>query len=436
MTDIKGRKPRVVPARVVGLRLTLEERFLMDRIDGELSVSELARVTGLEEGRVEQFVSRLAFEGAIELAPEPKLRAIPDLDEGGTTSMAELAAALGMDPTSFAAAESTPRKAAAPVATLEPVEGVESVEDLEALAELVERPLRSQGEAEPPDTLVDVASEALDESGGQVGSANEAELEELPELEEVAEETAPSDVKEDEVSHAVAERNYRQVYEMRWSELPVDQRENGARVARGADLHALCLDPDARVIAAILENATCGLDHVRRIAFYHRTGTGLEIVARRQDWLRDVLVERRLLHNPMIGEVVLGRVMGPKRLLTTYKIAIDRDVPELTRVRCRGYVRQKWQTAASEERADFLLRTEARCLGLMTGCTFDAKTTAILCGRPINSAMFVQSVAKFGASPPGLLAHLMKQPFVRKNAPLKKMLLAHPNMPGDVKRSL
>ena len=175
---------------------------------------------------------------------------------------------------------------------------------------------------------------------------------------------------------------------------------------------------------------------MRLLAFHHRTGTGLEIVARRQDWLRDLLVERRLLRNPMIGEIVLGRVMGPKRLLPTYKVAVARDVPELTRVKCRGYIRKKWQTAPSEERADLLLRTEGRCLLLMTGCTFDAKTTAILCGRPINSVMFVQSVSKFGSSPPALLAHLLKQPFVRKSPPLKKMLLAHPNMPGDAKRSV
>ena len=138
----------------------------------------------------------------------------------------------------------------------------------------------------------------------------------------------------------------------------------------------------------------------------------------------------------MIGDMVLGRVMASKRLFQTYKIAVDREVPDLTRAKSRGHLRQKWQTAPAEERADLLLRTEARCLTIMTGCTFDAKTTAILCGKPINSVIFIQSVAKFAASPPGLLAHLIKQPFVRKNPPIKKMLLAHPNMPGDVKRSL
>ena len=70
----------------------------------------------------------------------------------------------------------------------------------------------------------------------------------------------------------------------------------------------------------------------------------------------------------------------------------------------------------------------------MTGCAFDAKMTGILCGRVYNSVLFIQNLAKFSATPPALLAHLIKQPFVRKLQPLKKLLLQHPNMPGDMKR--
>lgn len=70
----------------------------------------------------------------------------------------------------------------------------------------------------------------------------------------------------------------------------------------------------------------------------------------------------------------------------------------------------------------------------MTGCTFDAKTTQIPCGRPYDSVLFIQNLAKWLATPPGLLAHLAKQPFVRKSAPLEKLLLQHPNLPGEVKR--
>lgn len=483
MSDIRGKKPRILGARVAGLRLTPEERFVMTRIDGTLSVSDLGRVTGIEQGRIEQIVSKLAFEGAVDLG-EPKaipLPSIAGLDDGGTTSMADLAAALGMDPTAFAASEAPaapppppprpqpprvrlrrreapepmpkpepvePVAELEPIAELEPVAELGPVAELEALANLVERmPDQRRSDPDLPEmnlaldtAALEAFGEAADENGGD---GEGAELEEVHDDEASPDagatpddDAARTDEKEDEVARAVAERNYRQVYEKRWHELPVDQRVAGAHVAKGVDLLALCFDADPRVITAVLENATCGLDHVRLIAFHHRTGTGLEIVARRQDWLRDLLVERRLLRNPMIGEIVLGRVMGPKRLLPTYKVAVDRDVPDLTRIKCRGYIRKKWQTAPSEERADLLLRTEGRCLLLMTGCTFDAKTTAILCGRPINSVMFVQSIAKFGSSPPALLAHLLKQPFVRKSPPLKKMLLAHPNMPGDAKRSV
>lgn len=435
--SIRGRKPRVLPGRAVGLRLTAEERFVIDRIDGARSVANLVNVTGIDESRVEHIVSKLAFDGAVDLGPNAAAVAMPEeVHDGGTTSMAEFAAALGMDPSVFGDGDPTEADPVAPVtpvspgARLEPALDVGSVTDLDLIADLVERPAQQHAEAadetsptleEEPETLEDVS--ALDD---------DITMESAPE--EGA--SDPVESAEDEIERAVAERNYRQVYMARWHEVPTDQRVDAAHQVTGSDLLALSFDHDPRVIAAVLENTACGLDHVRLIAFHHRTGTGLEILTRRQDWLRDLLVERRLLRNPMIGELVLGRVMHPKRLFATYKIAIDRDIPELSRVKCRGFIRQKWQTAPAEERADFLRRTEARCLALMTGCTFDAKTTQILCGRPINSAMFVQSIAKFGASPPGLLAHLIKQPFVRKNAALKKMLLAHPNMPGDVKRSI
>jgi hypothetical protein len=50
--------------------------------------------------------------------------------------------------------------------------------------------------------------------------------------------------------------------------------------------------------------------------------------------------------------------------------------------------------------------------------------------------LLIQNFAKFPATPPGILAHLIKLPFVRKNPGMKKLLLQHPNMPGEVKRNL
>jgi hypothetical protein len=283
----------------------------------------------------------------------------------------------------------------------------------------------------------------------QIGPVDELEeLEELEAGEAEAEGEAEDAAAGDEAEGATEapaklneeveanERNFRQLYESKFHALPTDARVHAAQTSHGSDLFALCFDAEPRVVSAVLDNPASGLDHARLIAFHHRTSTGLEMLSRRTEFLRDMLVERRLLRNPMCGEMVLSRIMGSKRLHQTYKIAIDRDIPEITRAKSRGHLRKKWQTAPSEERADLVLRTEGRCLQYMTGCTFDAKTTGIMCGKQYNSVLFIQNLAKFAATPPGLLAHLMKQPFVRKNAPLKKLLLQHPNMPGEVKRQM
>lgn len=402
MSDHWTRKPKVVGANAARLRLSREERVLIARIDGRTSLADLGNITGLGAERVGDLVAKLQGDGALHLpeaAPSERIvrREPPKPKDDWVPPIAPIPE---------------------PEAELEPVD--EPMPDDEVpevtpmLAEVFEEP-------PPPDAVAAEAAPADDAAPVEEAAP--------------AEEAAPVDEKDDE-SKVVAERNYRQVYETRWHHLPADARAAGAKEARGPDLYALCFDADPTVISAILENATVGLDHVRLIAQYHRTTTGLEMVSRRSDWLRDMLIERRLLRNPMIGEIVLNRVMSPKLLLQTYKIAVDRDIPDITRVKVRGQLKTKWAKAPPEQRAELLQRTEARCLILMTGCTFDAKTTSILCGRPINSAMFVQSVAKFGAAPPGLLAHLLKQPFVRKNQALKKMLLAHPNTPGDAKRNI
>ena len=424
----------------------------MARIDGQHSVDDLVGLTGLEPERLEQIVNKLAFDGALELADDRHV-VVPGLDtDGGVASLEDFAAALGLGPAPAPVEEapstSTPeaprprlRKivrrsapmVAAPQIPMEPMPEDEEPPPSEATAE--DRTLETEAQAAQAAEQKALGGRMLEleEAAAPEGGAMLLEGEEAA---PTSSEDTASASKEDELARVEAERNYRQIYETRWHPLPVDARVHGGMNAHGPDLFALCFDADPRVVAAILQNMTVGLDHVRLIAFHHRNGVGLEILARRQDWLRDLLVERRLLRNPMIGEIVLGRVMGPKRLFPTYKVAIDRDIPELSRIKCRGLIRQKWQNATSEERSDLVLRTEARCLALMTGCTFDAKTTAMLCGRPINSVMFVHMISKFAASPPGLLSHLYKQPFVRKNPSLRKMLLQHPNMPADIKRQL
>jgi hypothetical protein len=425
---MKTVRPKPLGARAQKLSLTAEEDFVLARIDGQLTVRDLVALTGIDEPRVEQIVSKLASQGAVMLErAEASSGYLPDVgsapllpNDGEMTSLADFAAVLGLDPSEFA-----PTGNRAAVEQAVPEERVESRSNYPPPAT-----------SEPPEAL-------LNPSSGETATAAPAgdgdELEEVhdgnePQLEEVTDEETALKASESEEAAELKDQDYRKIYEARFHSLTVDARVGLAKISHGADLLALCLDADSRVIASILENSTVGLQHVRLIAFHHRTGVGLEIITRRNDFLRDLLVERRLLRNPMSGDTVLGRVMASKRLFQTYKIAIDRDVPELTRSKSRGYMRKKYQSAPSEERADLVLRTEGRCLIYMTGCAFDAKMTGILCGRPYNSVLFIQNLAKFSATPPALLAHLMKQPFVRKHAPLKKLILQHPNCPGDVKR--
>lgn len=457
-------RPKNLGAATSKLPLTPEEGFVLSRIDGKISVNDLVQLTGLAPERVEQIVTKLETHGAVAVEsaeppparPSTKMQAtravpLPRAEEfgPGTTSLEDFAAALGLSgetPAPAPAAE--PPKAPNPPAPVEAKPETTSLEEFAAALGLrfdASAPPKAEAAPEPEGAPrpepVDSTSKAPPRSAEleevreeAIPEADAAPTEETPAAEE--DEPPKEEILAAEASAVERERNYRQLYETKWHTMPVDARVGGAKKASGADLFALCLDPDPRVISAVIENPQVGLDHVRMIAFHHRTTTGIEILARRAEWLRDLLVERRLLRNPQVGDIVLGKIMAQKRIGQTYRICIDREVPELTRVKSRGHLRKKWQTAQPEDRAELVIRTEARCLTLLTGCTFDARTTQILCGRPYNSVLFIQNLAKFAATPPALLAHLFKQPFVRKIAPLKKLLLQHPNMPGEVKRQV
>jgi hypothetical protein len=228
--------------------------------------------------------------------------------------------------------------------------------------------------------------------------------------------------------------DFRAIYLAEFSLLDRDLRIAHAREASGPSLLAFCFDPDPQVIAAVFENTGVGLDHARLAALHHKNPAGLEHVVKRADFLRDARVQRQLLKNSQLTESLLRRILGAKPLREIYKAAIDRDVPERTRVSSRAILRTRFGSTDPEERASFLIGNEARALTLLIGQTLDAKTTAILCARQYTSVLFVQNLARFAACPPALLAHLLKQPFVRRHAALKKLLLQHPNLPSALKR--
>lgn len=239
---------------------------------------------------------------------------------------------------------------------------------------------------------------------------------------------------EEEAEGGRNELSYRQIYEREYHPLSRDQRLKAAQEMTGADLCALCFDAEPQVIHALLTNPHAGFEHARLIAVHHRTQAGLEAVAKRSEFLKDTLVQRRLLRNPQLPVTILQRMVSPKLLLDTYKIAIDREIPERSRVMTREILRKKFTLAGSDEKASLLVKTEGRCLLLLTNCSLDAHATQILCARSTYTILFVQNLARWSATPPPLLAHLVKLPTVRANQGMKKMLLKHPNMPSEAKR--
>jgi hypothetical protein len=232
----------------------------------------------------------------------------------------------------------------------------------------------------------------------------------------------------------VDEINFRRIYETRFRELEQGARQDVAMHAHGSELFALCFDPAPEVIAALLDNSHFGLDHARVVALHHKTASGLEILARRAQFLRDHHVQRRLLQNMQTSETVLDRILRFKRLLDVYRLSVDRDLPERNRTKVRARLRPCFSNAEPEERATLIIKTEGRCLVGLSGCTFDARTTQILCNQSFLSALFIQNLARFPATPPVLLAKLLRSPTVQRQPQLRALLLRHANSGSDGKR--
>jgi hypothetical protein len=389
---MKSIRPK--PFDVASLKLSPEEGFVLSRVDGPLTLRELVALTGIQDDmRVVEIVGRLASQGAIDLDLEAHLQAVAEI-----------------------------RSSRPPEPEPEPLM------ELEELGPADEAPLdelEEIGPVEEPASEVRLVADPVDDDLLEPEPASEQmEVEPSAEVDEAEEERVLEN-----------ERTYRKLYESVYRPMERDGRVAAALTAEGSHHLALCLDPDPQVIHAVCSNPNVGLDHARAIAQNHRTQAGLEICARRNEFLSDAMVQRRMLRNPQLPDTILRRIIHPKLLMDVYRIAIDREIPERSRVKTRELLRKKWMLASADERAALLIKTEGRCLILLIGCGIDAHTCQILCGKTTYGVLFVQNLARFSATPPQLLVHLLKQPAVRRNLGLRKMILQHHNIPSEVKRS-
>ena len=86
---------------------------------------------------------------------------------------------------------------------------------------------------------------------------------------------------EAEAPRPLESATHRQLFEQRLHARPVDERVALAHQAQEPELSALCFDPAAEVIRALLENPRVGLLQARLIAAHHRTAAGLEALGAR-----------------------------------------------------------------------------------------------------------------------------------------------------------
>ena len=394
MTDASPTDPTNAPPRVksdldwTSLDLSPEEGFVLSRIDGHTSPTNLAQVTGFDAARIETILTKLAAQGALDGPPAPVAPSVPS-------------SVVGLGPTLNDDDDDDDDDS-------DLVEDAydEDYDDVDATAGL--------DEDDDDDAALDDDDENLDE-----GDAAENE-----------EDTGANDDAER------AESDYRRVYVDQFRELDSDERVRIAQTARGAALCALCFDPDHRVIAAILENGRVTQKHARLIAKHHRTATGLDRIGRVVVFLRDKTTQRFLVRNTQLSDALFRKMMGPKRLLEVFHMTTNREATEKVRRTARKIFRTKFQIATAEERVQLVFSSEARCLPPLLGISFDGRTTALMCGRTVHSTLLVQNLARFPGTPPALLVHLAKSPIVKRMPQLRALIRQHANCPSALKASL
>ena len=131
---------------------------------------------------------------------------------------------------------------------------------------------------------------------------------------------------------------------------------------------------------------------------------------------------------------VLERIVRSKPVLEVYRLSVDRELPERNRLRVRSRLGRGFAQAEPEERAALVIKTEGRCLINLPGATFDGRTSQILCNHTYSSALFVQNLARFPATPPVLLTKLLRSSPAKHQPQLRALLLRHPNMSAELKR--
>ena len=229
------------------------------------------------------------------------------------------------------------------------------------------------------------------------------------------------------------ETTHRQLFETKLHPLPEDARASRASTAGEPELSAFCFDPVPRVVRAVMENTKAGLPHARLIAAHHGNAVGLDALGEKPALLQDTEVQRLLLRNPQTSVPLLQRILSRRRLTDVYNATHSHELPERNRTGAMQMLRRRFTEVSAEERVELIIRTEGRALAALSGLTLDGKTAALLCARTFTSMMIVENLARWPATPPPVILHLLKQPLLRQMPALRQMLKRHPNCPASAR---
>jgi hypothetical protein len=234
-------------------------------------------------------------------------------------------------------------------------------------------------------------------------------------------------------SAGAAAATHRQLFETKLHALPEEQREGLASTVGDPELSALCFDPTPRVVRAVLANPKMGLPHARLIAAHHGNAVGLDALGEKAALLQDAEVQRLLLRNPQMPAPLLQRILSRRRLAEIYQATQSRELPERNRRSAMDVLRRRFAETTPEERVELIWRTEGRALVALAGLSLDGKAASLLCARPLTSLLLIENLARWPATPPAVIAHLLKQPMVVRMPQVRTLLKRHPNCPASAK---
>ena len=234
--------------------------------------------------------------------------------------------------------------------------------------------------------------------------------------------------------HLIRGAEHRRVYEETIRGLSLSVKIHLAQTSGDDELCAICLDPNPEVIRAAIQNSSFGPRHAQLVAKYHHSGAGLEYLTGFPAFVSDTAVKSGLFKNSFSTEVALRRCFSTLSLFLLNNLSEGRESTEKTTKLARLFLREKFDNSSAEQCADFIIRTEGRCLKYLIGLRIKHETAKILSRHTFTSLLLVRNLLVFPGLPPEVLRGMTKSIFVWNHPEFKKRVLGHQNCPADIKR--